>query len=105
MRGFKVSSVGPGFDNSRIPGVREPRIQPRDEPPGGGSVEPGAFLRTSLAAIPRDTDLVLIETWNEWPENTAVALAAYTDREGRSLPPDFYLQIIREWRAHFTPLP
>jgi hypothetical protein len=68
-------------------------------------VEPGAFLRTSLAAIPRDTDLVLIETWNEWPENTAVALAAYTDREGRSLPPDFYLQIIREWRAHFTPLP
>jgi hypothetical protein len=105
LRGFKVSSVGPGFDNSRIPGVREPRIQPRDEPPGGGSVEPGAFLRTSLAAIPRDTDLVLIETWNEWPENTAVALAAYTDREGRSLPPDFYLQIIREWRAHFTPLP
>ncbi|MEF3275144.1 MAG: DUF5010 domain-containing protein [Chloroflexus sp.] len=105
LRGFRVSSVGPGFDNSRIPGVTEPRRQPRDEPPGGGPIVPGAFLRASLAAIPSDTDLVLIETWNEWPENTAVAPAAYTDRDGRPLPPDFYLQIIREWRASFTYAP
>ncbi|PMP84661.1 MAG: hypothetical protein C0184_03320, partial [Chloroflexus aggregans] len=62
---------------------------------------PGAFLRASLAAIPPDTDLVLIETWNEWPENTAVAPAAYTDRAGRPLPPDFYLNIIREWHKQF----
>ncbi len=101
LRDFRVSSVGPGFDNSRIPGVAEPRIQPRDEPPGGGPIAPGAFLRASLAAIPPDTDLVLIETWNEWPENTAVAPAAYTDRAGRPLPPDFYLNIIREWRKQF----
>jgi len=105
LRGFKVSSVGPGFDNSRIPWVREPRGQPRDEPPGGGSPAPGAFLRASLAAIPPDTDLVLIETWNEWPENSAVAPAAYTDRDGRPLPPDFYLQIIRQWREQFVPQP
>ncbi len=105
LRGFRVSSVGPGFDNSRIPWVTEPRIQPRDEPPGGGAVAPGAFLRASLAAIPPDTDLVLIETWNEWPENTAVAPAAYTDRSGRPLPADFYLQIIREWREALRSAP
>jgi hypothetical protein len=42
---------------------------------------------------------VLIETWNEWPEGTAVAPAAYTDANGRPLPADFYLRIIRAWRG------
>jgi hypothetical protein len=98
LRGYRVSSVGPGFDNSRLPWVSEPRIQPRDLPPGGGARAPGAFLRASLAAVPADADLVLIETWNEWPEGTAVAPAAYTDATGRPLPADFYLRIIQAWR-------
>jgi hypothetical protein len=36
---------------------------------------------------------VLIETWNEWPESTGVARAAYTGLRGRPLPETFYLDV------------
>jgi len=97
LGGFAVSSVGPGFDNRRIAGIADPRLQPRDQPPGGGAAADGAFLRASLAAVPPDTDLLLIETWNEWPEGTGVAPAAYAAADGRPLPEGFYLDILRQW--------
>lgn len=98
LGGFTVSSVGPGFDNRRIAGILDPRHQPRDLPPGGGPASDGAFLRGSLAAVPSSVDLLLIETWNEWPESTGVARASYTGVDGRPLPEDFYLRIIQEWK-------
>jgi hypothetical protein len=85
---YTVSSVGPGFDNSRITNIVDPRIQTRDD---------GAFLRNSLAAVPPNTDLLLIETWNEWPESTGIARAAHHAADGSPLPEDFYMQIVREW--------
>lgn len=97
LRGFTVSSVGPGFDNRRITGISDPRHQPRELPPGDGPAADGAFLRASLAAVPAEADLVLIETWNEWPESTGVARAAYTDRGGRPLPETYYMEIVRRW--------
>lgn len=96
---FTVSSVGPGFDNSHIAGIADPRRQPREDPPGGGPPADGAFLRASLAAVPPEADLLLIETWNEWPESTGVARAAYSGRDGRALPETFYMEIVRRWRA------
>lgn len=99
LRGYTVSSAGPGFDNRRIAGIADPRHQPRERPPGGGEPAPGAFLRASLAAVPPDADLVLIETWNEWPESTGVARAAYTGPDGRPLPETFYMDIVRRWRS------
>lgn len=98
LDGFTVSSVGPGFDNRRISGIAEPRHQPRELPPGGGPPADGAFLRGSLAAVPDTTDLLLIETWNEWPESSGVARAAYSGLDGAALPEDFYLGILREWK-------
>lgn len=99
LRGYTVSSVGPGFDNRRITGIADPRHQPRERPPGGGPPADGAFLRASLAAVPPAADLVLIETWNEWPESTGVARAAYAGSDGRPLPETFYMDIVRRWRA------
>lgn len=96
---FTVASVGPGFDNRRITGIADPRHQPRDLPPGGGPPADGAFLRASLAGVPADADLLLIETWNEWPESSGVARAAYVGRDGRPLPDDYYLRLIAEWRG------
>ncbi|NJM06700.1 DUF5010 domain-containing protein [Candidatus Gracilibacteria bacterium] len=88
LNDFTVSSVGPGFDNSRINAIVDPRVRQRDD---------GAFLRQSLASVPATADLLFIETWNEWPESTGVARAAHTNTAGQPLPEDFYLQIIREW--------
>lgn len=99
LHAYTVSSVGPGFDNRRIQDVVDPRYQPRDQAPEGGAAGDGAFLHGSLAAVPANTNLLLIETWNEWPESTAVARADYTGRDGRPLPDDFYMQIIRQWRS------
>lgn len=97
VRGYSVSSVGPGFDNRRITGIADPRLQERDLAPDGSSGD-GAFLRASLAAVPPDTDLLLVETWNEWPESTGIARAAYLGADGNPLPEDFYMQIVRKWR-------
>jgi hypothetical protein len=97
LRGYSVSSVGPGFDNRRISGIIDPRHQPRDVAPGVAPAD-GAFLRASLEAVPPDSDLLLIETWNEWPESTGIARAAHIGRDGRPLPEEFYMSIVREWR-------
>lgn len=98
LRGYTVSSAGPGFDNSRITGIVGPRTQPRNAAPGGTSSADGAFLRASLAAIPSTADLTLLETWNEWPESTGIARAAYRSRSGQPLPETFYMEIVRRWR-------
>jgi hypothetical protein len=97
LRGYAVSSVGPGFDNRRL-AVAEPQHQPRSETIDGRPGDAGAFLRTSLAAVPEHTNLLLIETWNEWPESSGVARARYPSAPGQRIPEDFYLEIVRRWR-------
>jgi hypothetical protein len=98
LHNFTVSSVGPGFDNRLLPYVTESRFQSRHEPPGGGQATDGAFLQASLDAVPAKTDLLLIETWNEWFETTSIARAAYTGLNGRPLGETFYMDLVRRWR-------
>lgn len=97
LRGFRVSSVGPGFDNSGVATGSDARQQSRHRAPDGSTGD-AAFLRAGLAAIPADSDLILIETWNEWPENTAIAPAAYRGADGRLIAEDSYLELVRSWR-------
>jgi hypothetical protein len=98
LRGYTVSSAGPGFDNRKLPQNPDPRFRPRAETVDGRAGDAGAFFRSSLDAVPANTNLLLIETWNEWPESTAIARARYPALEGASVPEDFYIQILRRWR-------
>lgn len=65
--GFKnpgVASLGPGYDHSAVPG-REPLIVPRE----GGAY----FERLWNQCLRRPSQLVMIETWNEFHEGTEIA--------------------------------
>jgi hypothetical protein len=95
---YTVSSAGPGFDNRRITGVADPQLQPRASAPDGTAGDAAAFFRASLAAVPPEADLLLIETWNEWPESTGIARATYPSINGAITPDDLYLRVLREWR-------
>jgi hypothetical protein len=98
LNGYNVSSAGPGFDNRRIAGIQQPQHQPRSAGLDGTPGDAAAFFRASLAAVPQDTNLLLIETWNEWPESTGIARARYPALDGVVPPEDLYLQVLRQWR-------
>jgi hypothetical protein len=75
----RVAQIGPGYDDSPVPGRRTP-FRPR---------EGGAFYRYSWrAAVAARAELVLIETWNEMHEGTEVCRTVET---GAS-----YLDLTRE---------
>lgn len=98
LNGYTVSSAGPGFDNRRITGIADPQHQSRATAPDGAPGDAAAFFRASLAAVPPEANLLLIETWNEWPESTGIARAAYPSVNGAYTPDDLYLQVLRRWR-------
>jgi hypothetical protein len=98
LRGYTVSTAGPGFDNRKLPENPDPRFRPRAETVDGRPGDAGAFFRSSLDAVPPTTNLLLIETWNEWPESTGIARATYPDISGGRLPEDYYIDILRRWR-------
>lgn len=82
--------VHPGHDNSRF--SDNPYVMPRRD---------GQTLRDYLrAATDAGADMVLITSWNEWPESTVVEPADAWDE------PYQYLRIIAEWRDKpFEPVP
>jgi len=89
----KVASLGPGYDHSAVPG-REPLIVPRDG---------GAFYERNWARLlRRPTNIVFLETWNEFHEGTDIA----ESREyGRT-----YIELTRRYielfrRGEILPLP
>ena len=64
LRRGTVSSLGPGYDHSAVPG-REPLVVPREN---------GAFFeRQWLAFLRRPSLRVMVETWNEFHEGTEIA--------------------------------
>ncbi len=93
---YLVASVGPGFDNRRAGWVQTKLEQPRHRTPDGREGDPGTFLRWSLAQIPPQTNLLLIETWNELWEGTNVCRAAFPSIGGQTIPEDYYLNLLRE---------
>lgn len=93
--GYTVASAGPGFDERNYYGGRG-RVQPRDRTLDGHAGTPGAYLQDSLARVPAETDLLLIETWNELWEGTGVCRATYPDMAGRPVPEDYYIDLLRQ---------
>lgn len=94
IAGYTVAAIGPGFDDSKNVNSSG-RVRPRDVDPDGRPGDPGAFLGGSFARIPADTDLLLVETWNELYEGTSVCRAAYPAIGGRFVAEDFYIDLLR----------
>lgn len=75
-----VAQIGPGFNDSPVPGRRTP-IREREE---------GNFYRYSWrAALAHDPELVLLETWNEMHEGTEICETLETETQ--------YLDLTTEW--------
>lgn len=91
---YTVASAGPGFDERNYLGGQG-RVQRRDLTLAGQPGDPGSYLRDSLAQVPVETDLLLIETWNELWEGTGVCRADYPAIAGRPVPEDYYLDLLR----------
>jgi hypothetical protein len=67
-----VGALGPGYDHSAVPG-REPLIVPREN---------GAFFeRNWVRFLRRPSNLVHIETWNEYHEGTDIAASREYGRQ------------------------
>jgi len=84
---FEVTSIGPGYDDSRAPGLRKPvRVSRR-----GGRLYAENW-ETLLAMRPRPW-IAHIETWNEYHEATNIAECLEYGRK--------YLDMTRDYAARF----
>lgn len=97
LHGYTVTSVGPGFDDRSYRGAGQGREQPRNVDPEGNQGDAGTFLRWSLDQVPEETNLLLIETWNELWEGTNICRAAYPDIADRPVAEDFFLDVLSQW--------
>ncbi len=80
-----VATVGPGYDDSRIPDRHGGRVVDR---------QGGAFYRKAFdAAIASGKPLVAIETWNELHEGSSIAETVEYGRQ--------YVELTRELTARF----
>ncbi|MBT3379017.1 MAG: hypothetical protein HN742_11850 [Lentisphaerae bacterium] len=81
--------VHPGHDNSHF--RDDPYVMPRRE---------GQTLRDYLqAATDANADLVMITSWNEWPETTVIEPSStWSD-------PYLYLRIVAEWKGKVFSIP
>jgi hypothetical protein len=75
-----VASLGPGYDHSAVPG-REPLIVPRE----GGQF----YERQWLKFLRRPSNLVTVETWNEFHEGTDICESKEFGRQ--------YLELTRKY--------
>lgn len=72
LRNPGVAALGPGYDHSAVPG-REPLIVPREN---------GAFFeRNWIRFLRRPSNLVHVETWNEYHEGTDIAASLEYGRQ------------------------
>ena len=64
LKRYEVAALGPGYDHSAVRG-RTPLVAPRED---------GRFYERNWARfLRRPTNLVLLETWNEYHEGTDIA--------------------------------
>jgi hypothetical protein len=112
-KGYVVSSVGPGYDDHMVR-KSSPRVRSRslthDEHGAEQLGDSLAFFRNEYLmdrpipgwphhGVRADSDLVLVETWNELYEGTGIeAMSDWPDlqRPGQSLQPETYLRALRE---------
>jgi hypothetical protein len=95
INSYTVASAGPGFDNRNAGWIQLKLVQPRERTLDGQEGDPGTYLRWSLGQVPTQTNLLLIETWNELWEGTNVCRASYPKIAGQSVPEDYYLDLLR----------
>ncbi|GAC1545542.1 MAG: hypothetical protein NVS2B7_20320 [Herpetosiphon sp.] len=91
VNGWTTTAVGPGFDNAHAPGVGPADVHKRGR-------NDGRVWQHDLQAVPPATDLLLLETWNEWLEGTSIAPAPYRREDGGEAAPETYLDMFRRWR-------
>jgi hypothetical protein len=103
IRNYRVSAVGPGYDDRLVkdPGRLQPRNRDIHQYPG----PPDYFLKTEFTKIPKDflfkptartRHLILIETWNELFEGTAMERCHdYPDPYGGLLGEAFYIHRLK----------
>lgn len=103
IRNYRVSAVGPGYDDRLVhsPGRHQPRNRDIHQYLG----PPDYFLKTEFAKIPKDyifnpsaatRHLILIETWNELFEGTAVERCTdYPAPSGGRLGEAFYINRLK----------
>lgn len=84
LRNPGVAALGPGYDHSAVPG-REPLIVPRED---------GAFFERNWTRFLRNpSNLVHVETWNEYHEGTDIAASREYGRQ--------YLELNRKFADMF----
>jgi len=117
--GYTVSSVGPGFDDRLLPWAKEVSCQTDDDCGGhlwnvchagychryqpryvdrDGHAGPRGdrFLRTEFARIDPNTDLLMLETWNELMETTGFCRAINYQINGQHYADDYFMRSARQ---------
>lgn len=87
---YKVTNLGPGIDMRNTPwgGASSPYVDRKD----------GDRFKELLSAVPNDSNLLMIETWNELFENTGISRAInYKKSTGEQLTEDYYMAILRNY--------
>jgi hypothetical protein len=91
--GYIVSNLGPGRDDRKIGSdLYHPRWSDGD---GNDTGQENQWLRDNFAKIPPNAHLVVLESWNELFEGSALCRCVdYPKRDGGTLPDDYYIQSI-----------
>ena len=87
---FRVSGVGPGIDMRKTPWAgASPLYVDREN---------GDKFRRELSGVPYDTNILMIETWNELFENTGISRAVdYKDGSGKPMSDITYMRILQQY--------
>lgn len=88
--GYKVSNLGPGRDDRYIGGtLYHPRWSDGDGYDDGLNDQ---WLRDNFDLVPADADLIVLESWNELWEGSALSRCVdFPARLGGTLPDDYYI--------------
>lgn len=82
---WKCAEIGPGFDNRTLgmPGARSLR-------------DDNEFFNKNYGLVDNDTDLTIIETWNELWEGSSISRCIdFSALSGGTLPEDYYMKNMR----------
>lgn len=100
--GYTVSNLGPGRDDRRIGSeLYHPRWSDKDGQDDGREDQ---WLRDNFKAVPPHANLIILESWNELFEGSALCRCTdYPKRTGGTLPETYYIEatrrLINNWKT------